>query len=110
MAGVGTQRLAQMRDEFGKVAQILESYGTVDKSFLAPTEEFVRRQRATYESLRQQALPVGLVFSDEHYFEKYTHDADLLDHLRKKTKYDKRRTREKDLQGFLRTSGFRFHP
>ena len=67
MAGIGAQRLAQMQEEFAKVAKILESYDTVDKTYSTPTEEFVRRQKATFEALQQQGLSVGFVFSDEHY-------------------------------------------
>ena len=67
MAGVGAERLAQMQDEFAKVTNILESYDTVDKTYSTPTEEFIRRQKATYEALEQLGLPLGFVFSDEHY-------------------------------------------
>ena len=67
MAGIGALRLSQVRDEFEKVAKILEHCETVDQSFAVSTEEFVRRQRAVQSALEKQGIPVGVVFSDEHY-------------------------------------------
>ena len=67
MAGIGARRLSQVRDEFNKVAKILEHCETVDKTFAVPTEEFVRRHRAVQAALEEQELSVGVVFSDEHY-------------------------------------------
>jgi len=67
MAGVGAERLGQLREEFRKVERILESTPTVDKQFGISTEEFVQRQRRTYEALQAQGFQVGFVFSDEHY-------------------------------------------
>lgn len=60
-------RLADLRTEFDKVERILADTPAVDVFFSLPTEDFVARQRRTYEALRQRGLNVGLVFSDEHY-------------------------------------------
>ena len=67
MAGIGSVRMGQFREEFGKVARVLDTCATVDKHLAVETEEFVRRQRAVAEALDKQGLPVGFVFSDEHY-------------------------------------------
>ncbi|MFN3653180.1 MAG: M24 family metallopeptidase [Armatimonadota bacterium] len=67
MAGVGTQRLGELREEFRKVERILETTPTVDKSFGISTEEFLARQRRVYAALREHGFEVGFVFSDEHY-------------------------------------------
>ncbi|MBI4530496.1 MAG: M24 family metallopeptidase [Candidatus Latescibacteria bacterium] len=60
-------RLTQLRDEFTRVEKILTNTPAVDKFFSIPTEEFVERQRKTYEAMYSHGLRVGLVFSDEHY-------------------------------------------
>jgi Xaa-Pro aminopeptidase len=67
MAGVGPERLGQFREECSMVEKILANCETVDKSFSIPTEEFLERQKKTYEALRGIGLDVGFVFSDEHY-------------------------------------------
>lgn len=67
MAGIGAERLGQLREEFRKVERILEATPTVDKSFGISTEEFVQRQRRVYDALRARGFEVGFVFSDEHY-------------------------------------------
>jgi Xaa-Pro aminopeptidase len=67
MAGVGAERLGQLREEFRKVERILESTPAVDKSFGISTEEFVQRQRRVHEALRERGFDAGFVFSDEHY-------------------------------------------
>lgn len=67
MAGIGSARLGQLRDEFRLVERILESTPTVDKSFGIATEEFVLRQQRVAAALAQQGFAVGFVFSDEHY-------------------------------------------
>ena len=67
MAGIGSQRLAQLREEFGRVERILESTPAIDKSFGISTEEFVRRQRRVSEALAARGFEAGFVFSDEHY-------------------------------------------
>lgn len=60
-------RLHELRDEFAKVERILADTPAVDKFLSIPTEEFLERQRKTYEALHQYGLEVGFVFSDEHY-------------------------------------------
>jgi Xaa-Pro aminopeptidase len=67
MAGVGTERLSQLREEFRLVERILESTPTVDKSFGISTAEFRERQGRVYRELRARGFEVGFVFSDEHY-------------------------------------------
>ena len=67
MNGIGNERLTQVRDEFEKVARVLETCETVDKDLGVPTEEFLRRQKAVQEALEREGIPVGFVFSDEHY-------------------------------------------
>lgn len=67
MAGVGTERLSQLRDEFRLVERILERSPVVDKGFAIATEEFVARQQRVYGALRDQGFEAGFVFSDEHY-------------------------------------------
>jgi Xaa-Pro aminopeptidase len=67
MAGVGRERLGQLREEFARVEKILANAPTVDKFFSISTQEFVQRQRRVYEALRERRLGVGFVFSDEHY-------------------------------------------
>jgi len=67
MAGVGAERLGQLKADFTKVERILESTPAVDKSFGISTAEFVERQRRVYGALRRRGFEVGFVFSDEHY-------------------------------------------
>lgn len=55
------------REEAEKVARVLETCDAPDKTFSVPTEEFVRRQRAVASALADVGIPVGIVFSDEHY-------------------------------------------
>jgi Xaa-Pro aminopeptidase len=61
------RRRADLRAEFDKVERILADTPAVDPFFSVPTEEFVARQRKTYNALRQRGLNLGLVFSDEHF-------------------------------------------
>jgi len=65
--GISPHRARQMREEFEKVMVILENCETVDKCFGISTEEFQRRQRKVYRVLEERGIPVGFVFSDEHY-------------------------------------------
>lgn len=67
MAGIGSERLGQLRNEFKKVERILELTPTVDKSFEIATDEFVARQQRVYAALRAHGFEAGFVFSDEHY-------------------------------------------
>src|SRR5689334_13918909 len=67
MPGISSVRRSQFRDEFEKIYRILEACKTVDATFMAPTEEFLRRQQAVTHALGTRGLDVGFVFSDEHY-------------------------------------------
>jgi Xaa-Pro aminopeptidase len=67
MAGIGAARLAQFREEYGKIERILRDCPTVDKQLQVATPEFVRRQKAVSDALAAAGLDVGFVFSDEHY-------------------------------------------
>jgi Xaa-Pro aminopeptidase len=67
MAGIGQERIGELRGEFAKVEKVLANTQAVDKFFSISTEEFVRRQRRAYEALKAHGLEVGFVFSDEHY-------------------------------------------
>jgi Xaa-Pro aminopeptidase len=67
MAGIGTARIAELRQDFDKVLRILGQCEVVDKQLQVPTEEFVRRQHLTWQALESAGLDVGFVFSDEHY-------------------------------------------
>ena len=67
MAGIGSKRLSELRTEFKKIERILANTPTVSKTFAAPTEEFVARQKKTYRALKRAGHEVGFVFSDEHY-------------------------------------------
>lgn len=62
-----TQRLTELRGEFAKVEKILAATPAIDKFFSIPAEEFLTRQRNTYEALRRHGLRAGFVFCDEHY-------------------------------------------
>ena len=67
MTGIGAGRIAELRQDFDKVLHVLERCEVVDKQLQVPTEEFTRRQRATWRALQAAGLDVGFVFSDEHY-------------------------------------------
>jgi Xaa-Pro aminopeptidase len=67
MAGIGAERLGELRDEFRRVERILEDTPTVDKSFGISTDEFLERQRRVYQALDARGFQAGFVFSDEHY-------------------------------------------
>jgi Xaa-Pro aminopeptidase len=67
MTGIGAGRIAELRQDFDRVLHVLERCEVVDKQYQVPTEEFTRRQRATWRALQAAGLDVGFVFSDEHY-------------------------------------------
>jgi len=67
MAGIGSVRSAQFRDEFEKVLRVLETTPAVDKGFAIPREEFQARQRKVAAAVEDLGLSVGFVFSDQHY-------------------------------------------
>jgi len=67
MAGINTRRRRELEQDFGKVLDVLVRCSAIDKQRAVPTDEFVRRQTATWQALAQADLDVGFVFSDEHY-------------------------------------------
>jgi len=67
MNTIGTTRVSELREDFEKVLRVLEQSEVVDKQLQVPTEEFLRRQQATWRALEEVGLDVGFVFSDEHY-------------------------------------------
>ncbi len=67
MAGIHAQRRGELEQDFRKVLDVLAECPAIDKHRAVPTEEFARRQAATWQVLAQADLDVGFVFSDEHY-------------------------------------------
>jgi Xaa-Pro aminopeptidase len=67
MPGIRADRLSGFREEFHKVEKILETCPTVDKSLAVERAEFEARQKRVANALAEKGLPVGFVFSDEHY-------------------------------------------
>jgi Xaa-Pro aminopeptidase len=67
MAGIEPTRLQQFHDEFALVARILATTPGVDKVCGIARDEFLSRQRQVSEALARHGLPVGVVFSDQHY-------------------------------------------
>jgi len=65
--GVGKNRLNELRGEFQKIEKVLQNYETVNKKFHIQKDEFLYRQKKTYEKLKENNIDVGIVFSDEHY-------------------------------------------
>jgi hypothetical protein len=63
----GVDRIQELREDFEKVLRVLENADVIDKQISVPTEEFLRRQRITWNKLDNNELDVGIVFSDEHY-------------------------------------------
>ena len=61
------ERTIQLKDEFEKVLRVLETTERIDKNFSIPTEEFVQRQKKTYENIKKYGIDVGIVFADQHY-------------------------------------------
>ena len=49
------------------IGNILEKAEVFDKEYLLPTEEFVERQKKTFEMLQAEGFDCGIVYSDEHY-------------------------------------------
>jgi hypothetical protein len=64
---IGARRSSELREEFAKVLRILETTPSVDRSFQISTDEFLARQRRTSTALARIGVPVGFVFSDQHY-------------------------------------------
>jgi Xaa-Pro aminopeptidase len=67
MAGIGEARILDLELDFYKVLSILDQCEVVDKQLQVDTEEFMRRQNATWQALKTADLDLGFVFSDEQY-------------------------------------------
>lgn len=67
MPGINAMRRKELDRDFGKVLDVLAQCPGIEKSLAVPSQEFTRRQRATWQVLDQADLDVGFVFSDEHY-------------------------------------------
>lgn len=67
MKGIGKKRMSEFREEFKKVARVLETTPSIDKHFGISKKEFLGRQKTVAAALKAQNLDVGFVFSDQHY-------------------------------------------
>lgn len=67
MRGISAPRLEQLRGEFENVTRILANTPAIDKQFAIAKQEFQDRQRKVTAALDAKGLPVGVVFSDQHY-------------------------------------------
>jgi peptidase M24-like protein len=67
MPGIDAMRRTELERDFRKVLDVLAECPGIEKSLAVPSQEFMRRQRATWQALDQADLDVGFVFSDEHY-------------------------------------------
>jgi hypothetical protein len=67
MPGIGPTRLTEWRRESDLVRKVLETTPTIDKSRSVSRQEFLTRQRNVAAALAKLGLPVGIVFSDQHY-------------------------------------------
>lgn len=61
-------KIARISEEFKMILKIIGKYqDLVDPSLEIPKKEYIRRQNAVYQSLKDAQFEVGFVFSDEHY-------------------------------------------
>ena len=67
MPGINSTRCEELKSDFRKVLDVLTECAEIEKSLAVPSQEFMRRQLATWKALEQVDLDVGFVFSDEHY-------------------------------------------
>jgi peptidase M24-like protein len=67
MPGIDAMRRTELDRDFRKVLDVLAECPGIEKSLAVPSQEFMRRQHATWQALDQADLDVGFVFSDEHY-------------------------------------------
>lgn len=67
MPPVSPDRLSHFRHEFGLVERVLAATPGIDKHFAIARDEFLARQRRVADGLAAMGLPVGVVFSDQHY-------------------------------------------
>jgi len=65
--GPGQVDLSRLRSDFRKVMRVLDGSPVVDKTKQVEKPEFRRRAKRVNQALAERDLPVGLVFSDEHY-------------------------------------------
>jgi len=62
------EKLIRISKEFEMILKILARFkDLIDPSLEIPTEEYLRRQKAVYQTLKENSLEIGFVFSDEHY-------------------------------------------
>ena len=65
--GITIKRLNELREEYKKVEKVLQSCEIIDKTLGISKDEFLQRQKITYENLKNNNIDVGIVFSDQHY-------------------------------------------
>jgi Xaa-Pro aminopeptidase len=67
MPGIAPARLIQFQDEFALVSRVLATTPAIDRQFAISVDEFRDRQARVAAALAGQGMPVGVVFSDQHY-------------------------------------------
>jgi hypothetical protein len=61
-------KISRISQEFKMILKIINKYNALINPFLEiPTEEYLRRQKTVFQSLKENSLEIGFVFSDEHY-------------------------------------------
>jgi Xaa-Pro aminopeptidase len=65
--GISAARTGELRQDFAAVLRVLGECSVPGKDLQVSGEEFLRRQKGTWQALSGAALDVGVVFSDEHY-------------------------------------------
>ena len=67
MPAINSDRRRDLSRDFDKVLDVLAACQGIEKDLSVPSQEFARRQAATWQALEKSDLDVGFVFSDEHY-------------------------------------------
>ena len=67
MPAINSDRRRDLSRDFDKVLDVLTASQGIEKDLSVPSQEFARRQAATWQALEKSDLDVGFVFSDEHY-------------------------------------------
>jgi pimeloyl-ACP methyl ester carboxylesterase len=67
MPGINATRREELKSDFHKVLNVLAECSEIEKNLAVPSQEFTRRQVATWQALERAELDVGFVFSDQHY-------------------------------------------